>query len=169
MRGRVDRFFDPSSGDTYQIEKSIAAFRSGGLTGQGPGEGTVKNVLPDAHTDFIFAVVAEEFGLIACLLLVGLFALVVVRTLRRIGREDDHFVQLAASGLILLFGLQAFINMAVNLNLLPSKGMTLPFISYGGSSLLAVSLTMGVVLALTRRRARISPSHQRSRRSEFVQ
>lgn len=152
VTSRIDRFLYPASGDTFQVEKSINAFLQGGWFGRGPGEGTVKRILPDAHTDYIFAVVGEEFGAIACLLLVGLFAFIVLRGLARAFATEDHFVQLAASGLIFLFGLQAFINMAVNLNLLPSKGMTLPFISYGGSSLLALSLTAGMILALLRKR-----------------
>ncbi len=152
VTSRIDRFLDPASGDTFQVNTAINAFLQGGLFGRGPGEGTVKRILPDAHTDYIFAVVGEEFGMIACLLLVGLFAFIVLRGLARAFAAEDHFVQLAASGLIFLFGLQAFINMAVNLNLLPSKGMTLPFISYGGSSLLALSLTAGMILALLRKR-----------------
>lgn len=152
VTSRIDRFLDPASGDTFQVNTAINAFLEGGVFGRGPGEGTVKRILPDAHTDYIFAVVGEEFGMIACLLLVGLFAFIVLRGLARAFAAEDHFVQLAASGLIFLFGLQAFINMAVNLNLLPSKGMTLPFISYGGSSLLALSLTAGMILALLRKR-----------------
>ncbi len=152
VTSRIDRFLDPSSGDTFQVTTAMNAFMQGGPFGRGPGEGTVKRILPDAHTDYIFAVVGEEFGMIACLLLVGLFAFIVLRGLARAFAAEDHFVQLAASGLIFLFGLQAAINMAVNLNLLPSKGMTLPFISYGGSSLVALSLTAGMILALLRKR-----------------
>lgn len=156
VTSRIDRFLDPASGDTFQITTAINAFLQGGLFGRGPGEGTVKRILPDAHTDYIFAVVGEEFGMIACLLLVGLFAFIVLRGLARAFAAEDHFVQLAASGLLFLFGLQAVINMAVNLNLLPSKGMTLPFISYGGSSLLALSVTAGMILALLRKRPGIA-------------
>lgn len=152
VASRIDRFLDPSSGDTFQVSTAINAFMQGGLFGRGPGEGTVKRILPDAHTDYIFAVVGEEFGMIACLLLACLFGFIVLRGLARAFAAEDHFVQLAASGLIFLFGLQAVINMAVNLNLLPSKGMTLPFISYGGSSLLALSITTGMLLALLRKR-----------------
>lgn len=152
VASRIDRFLDPSSGDTFQVSTAINAFMQGGLFGRGPGEGTVKRILPDAHTDYIFAVVGEEFGAVTCLLLAGLFGFIVLRGLARAFAEEDHFVQLAASGLIFLFGLQAVINMAVNLNLLPSKGMTLPFISYGGSSLLALSITTGMILALLRKR-----------------
>ena len=149
---RIDGFLDPSSGDSYQVDRSLEAFTNGGLYGRGPGEGTVKQFLPDAHADFIFAVAGEELGLFACLLIVGLFAFVVLRGLSRVLRENSQFVQLAATGLLVAFGLQALINMGSALHLMPTKGMTLPFISYGGSSLLALSLGMGMLLALTRRR-----------------
>ncbi|MEM1138499.1 MAG: putative peptidoglycan glycosyltransferase FtsW [Pseudomonadota bacterium] len=154
VQDRFVQFFAGTSDAPRQIDMSLDAFRAGGLVGQGPGEGVVKQSLPDAHTDFVFAVLGEEFGLVACLLVLGVFGVLMVRGIQRTLRQDDHFVQLASTGLLLLLGLQAFINMAVALNLIPSKGMTLPFISYGGSSLLAVSLTMGLLLALTRRRAR---------------
>lgn len=149
---RVNSFFDPSTGDTFQVTTALDAFRTGGLFGRGPGEGVVKQILPDAHTDYIFAVAGEEFGLIVCLFLAGLFAFVVLRGLSRLARETDLFILLAAGGLLVMFGLQAVINIGVNLNLLPSKGMTLPFVSYGGSSLLALAATMGMVLAMTRTR-----------------
>jgi len=127
--------------------------RNGGLFGRGPGEGRIKEVLPDAHADFILAVAGEEFGLIVCLLLVLLFAVVVFRGLSRAFRDDDLFVLLAVAGLMVQFALQAIINMASTLNMMPPKGMTLPFISYGGSSTMAIALGMGMVLALTRTRA----------------
>ncbi|MGB3021040.1 MAG: FtsW/RodA/SpoVE family cell cycle protein, partial [Methyloceanibacter sp.] len=130
------------------------SFLRGGWFGRGPGEGTVKDVLPDSHTDFIFAVTAEEYGLIACLILLAVFAFIVLRGLSKASQEPDGFIRHATAGLIMLFGLQALINMAVNVGLLPAKGMTLPFISYGGSSLLAMALTMGFALGLTRRRPR---------------
>ena len=152
VASRIDRFLDPASGDTYQIETAMNAFQAGGFFGTGPGEGMVKRVLPDAHTDFIFAVIGEEFGLLACLGLVLLFGFIVVRGFLLLLREEDPFVFLSVGGLLGLFGLQALINIGVNLNLLPAKGMTLPFISYGGSSLLAMAMAMGMVLALTRRR-----------------
>ena len=126
---------------------------AGGITGRGPGEGIVKRILPDAHTDFIFAVAAEEYGIIAGLVIIGIFAAIVIRTLRQAMDEPDLFVQFASCGLVALFGLQALINMSVNVNLMPAKGMTLPFISYGGSSLFALAFAMGMLLALTRRRA----------------
>ena len=151
---RVDAFMgDDTLG--YQIGQALKAIAAGGLFGRGPGEGIVKNHLPDAHSDFIFAATAEEFGILFCLCLVGLFVGIVGRALYRINGAQDRFVQLAATGLISGFAVQAFINMAVNLHLMPTKGMTLPFISYGGSSLLAMSLGMGMLLALTRRGARL--------------
>ena len=150
---RIDRFLDPSSGDTYQVDRARDAIVHGGILGVGPGDGAVKRILPDAHTDFIFAVAAEEYGLLLGLLLILLFGFIVVRGLARALSDNDQFVQIAASGLFVLFGFQAFINIAVNLMLLPPKGMTLPFVSYGGSSLVALALTMGLALALTRKRA----------------
>lgn len=152
VASRVDRFLDPASGDSYQVNRSLEAFMNGGLFGRGPGEGNVKSVLPDAHSDFIFAVAGEELGVLVCLLIVGLFALVVLRALSRALRENSLFVMLASAGLAVQFGLQASINMGSSLRLIPAKGMTLPFISYGGSSLIAVALTIGMLLALTRRR-----------------
>ncbi|WP_428642651.1 putative lipid II flippase FtsW [Roseibium sp.] len=149
---RVDQFLDPSSGDTFQVDTAMESFQAGGWFGRGPGEGTVKLILPDSHADFIFAVVGEEFGAIACLILVSVFAFIVIRGLRHAGRDQDAFSRLATAGLVVLFGLQATINLAVNLHLMPAKGMTLPFISYGGSSLLSSAMTAGAILALTRRR-----------------
>ncbi|WP_372491107.1 FtsW/RodA/SpoVE family cell cycle protein [Falsiroseomonas oryziterrae] len=152
VQSRVHRFINPESGDNYQVSVALEAFGHGGLLGRGPGEGRVKNVLPDAHADFVFAVAGEEFGLVICLLILGLFAFVVVRGLVRLLGETDLFVVLAAAGLLTQFGLQAFVNMASSLHLIPTKGMTLPFVSYGGSSVLAIALGMGFLLALTRRR-----------------
>ena len=149
---RIDAFLDPSSGDHYQVDRSIEAFMNGGLFGRGPGEGTVKAQLPDVHADFIFAVAGEEFGALVCLGIVALFAFVVLRSLSKLLAERSLFVLLAATGLLVQFGLQALINMGSTLRLMPTKGMTLPFISYGGSSLLALALGMGMLLALTRRR-----------------
>jgi cell division protein FtsW len=154
VRGRIERFFDKSSGDSFQIDTAMEAFAQGGWLGKGPGEGSVKRILPDAHTDFIFAVTAEEFGVVVCLGVLFLFALIVLRGLWLARRSEDGFCKLAVTGLLLMFGLQAAINMAVNLHLLPAKGMTLPFISYGGSSLLSLALGMGFLIALTRRRPR---------------
>jgi cell division protein FtsW len=149
---RVDSFLHPGSGDTFQVDTAREAILNGGWLGQGPGEGTVKRILPDAHTDFIFAVAAEEFGIIACVLLVLVFAFIVLRGMSHALRERDPFVRLAAAGLSVLIGVQAGINMAVNLGLAPAKGMTLPMVSYGGSSLISVAIAIGMILALTRRR-----------------
>jgi len=149
---RVDRFLDPEAGLGYQVGRALDAFRNGGWAGRGPGEGRVKEVLPDAHADFIFAVVGEEFGLIACLIILALFCFVVLRGFTNAAKDHDLFVLLAVAGLLTQFGLQALINMASTVNLMPPKGMTLPFISYGGSSTLALGLGLGMVLALTRSR-----------------
>jgi len=150
VASRIDRFINPATGDTYQVDTSLRAFETGGLFGIGPGEGRVKELLPDSHTDFIFAVAGEEFGILACLLVVGLFAFIVLRGFSRVLREANLFILLAVAGLLTQFGLQAIINMGVAVRLLPAKGMTLPFVSYGGSSLLATAIGMGMVLALTR-------------------
>jgi cell division protein FtsW len=149
---RIDRFLDPASGDNYQVGLALQAVQGAAWFGSGPGEGTVKYALPDAHSDFVFAVIAEEFGLLASLALLGLFAFVLLRGLARTEAVGDRFALLAAAGLLAQFGLQAIVNLGVNLSLLPAKGMTLPFISYGGSSLCALALGMGMFLALTRRR-----------------
>jgi cell division protein FtsW len=154
VQSRVERFLDPAAGDNYQVVTSLEAFGNGGLLGRGPGEGSVKDVLPDAHADFVFAVMGEEFGLLICLFVLGVFGFIVLRGLIKLVAEHDLFVVLAASGLVTSFGLQSFINMASTLHLIPTKGMTLPFVSYGGSSVLAVALGMGMLLALTRRRDR---------------
>jgi cell division protein FtsW len=151
---RFNRFFDRTSGDTFQIDNAVESFLRGGWFGRGPGEGTVKRILPDSHADFVFAVAAEEFGIILCLALVALFCFIVIRALSRALRNDDPFTRFAAAGLAILFGTQSAINMAVNLHLIPAKGMTLPFISYGGSSLLSLAYGMGMLLALTRERPR---------------
>ncbi|MBB3974533.1 putative lipid II flippase FtsW [Hansschlegelia beijingensis] len=151
---RIDRFLDPETGDNFQIQKATEAFTSAGWFGKGPGEGTVKRIIPDGHTDFIFAVTAEEFGLIFCIAIVAVYAFIVMRGLMHARREQDGFVRLAIAGLSMLFGLQSAINMAVNLHMMPAKGMTLPFISYGGSSMFALALGMGMLLGLTRRRPR---------------
>ena len=157
VRSRVTRFLDPASGDSYQVNTALEAFGNGGLLGRGPGEGRVKDMLPDAHADFVFAVVGEEFGLVLCLVMLGLFAFIVLRGLLRLLVEADMFIVLASAGLVTSFGLQAFVNMASSLHLIPTKGMTLPFVSYGGSSVLAVALGIGMLLALTRRRTRAEP------------
>jgi cell division protein FtsW len=151
---RIQRFLDPGSGDTFNIDQALESFWRGGWFGRGPGEGTVKRILPESHTDFVFAVAAEEFGIVLCLVLVALFMFIVLRALRHALRDEDPFARFAAAGLAVMFGLQAAINMAVNLHLMPAKGMTLPFISYGGSSMISLAYGMGMLLALTRDRPR---------------
>jgi cell division protein FtsW len=151
---RIKRFIDPSSGDTFNIDVALESFARGGWLGRGPGEGTVKRILPESHTDFVFAVAAEEFGIVLCLALLALFAFIVIRALLRSMRDDDPFCRFATAGLAILFGLQSAINMAVNVHLIPAKGMTLPFISYGGSSLISLAFGMGMLLAITRERPR---------------
>jgi cell division protein FtsW len=152
VQNRIDVFLDPSGNDAYQVTQSILSFSKGGLFGRGPGEGSIKSILPDAHADFVFAVIGEEFGAIACFIIVMLVMVVVLRGLLRMISEDNFFITLATTGLLMQFGLQAVINMSTSLNLIPTKGMTLPFISYGGSSLLAMAFGMGAVLAFTRKR-----------------
>jgi cell division protein FtsW len=151
VAGRIDRFLT-GEGDNFQVDTGREAIINGGWLGQGPGEGTVKRIIPDSHADFPFAVAAEEFGIVACILLVALFAFVVLRGLSHALRERDAYVRLAVAGLVLLFASQSTINLMVNLQLMPAKGMTLPFLSYGGSSLWSMAIAMGFVLALTRRR-----------------
>ncbi|NNM55775.1 FtsW/RodA/SpoVE family cell cycle protein [Acidocella sp.] len=149
---RVELFLHPTKTSAYQALTALSAFGNGGMFGLGPGEGQVKHYLPDARADFVFAVAGEEFGLFFCGFIIFVFAAIVIRALVRLLAEPNLFVVLAAGGLIAGFGLQAFVNMASSLSLIPTKGMTLPFISYGGSSVLAISIQMGYLLALTRRR-----------------
>jgi cell division protein FtsW len=151
---RIQRFLNPASGDSFNIDIATESFMRGGWFGQGPGEGTVKRILPESHTDFVFAVAAEEFGVALCLVLVALFAFIVIRALMRALRNEDPFARFAATGLAMLFGMQSAINMSVNLHLIPAKGMTLPFISYGGSSMLSLAYGIGMLLALTREQPR---------------
>jgi cell division protein FtsW len=151
---RIKRFLDPGSGDTFNIDIALESFARGGWLGKGPGEGTVKRILPESHTDFVFAVAAEEFGIVLCLILLALFAFIVIRALRHAISDEDPFTRFATAGLAILFGLQSAINMAVNLHLMPAKGMTLPFISYGGSSMLSLAYATGMLIALTRERPR---------------
>ena len=153
VASRIDRFIDPASGDNFQVATALQAFGNGGVFGRGPGEGQVKAKLPDAHSDFILAVAGEEFGLIVCLLVVGLFAFIMLRGFSRVMQENNLFILLATAGLLVQFSFQAIINMASTLRLMPTKGMTLPFISYGGSSMLALGLGIGMVLGFTRKRS----------------
>lgn len=161
IHARVDRFLaghaskkagQPMNAGDYQAQQAHDSFINGGWFGKGPGEGTVKRMLPDSHTDYIFAVVGEEYGLVMCAVIAGIFAWIVFRGLSHAMREEDAFIRYAVVGLVVLIGVQSSINMAVNLQLMPAKGMTLPFVSYGGSSLLAIAFEMGCLLALTRRR-----------------
>jgi len=159
VRARILKFLDPANGgggiaDTFQVDTARDSFLSGSWLGKGPGEGTLKRILPDAHTDFIFAVTGEEFGIITCLVLVSIFGFIVLRGLVKASHDDDAFCRFSAAGLLMMFGLQSAINMAVNLHLMPAKGMTLPFISYGGSSLISLALGMGFLVAVTRKRPR---------------
>jgi cell division protein FtsW len=156
VAGRIKKFLNPGSGDTFNIDIATESFIRGGWFGQGPGEGTVKRLLPESHTDFVFAVGAEEFGVVMCLVVVALFAFIVIRALARAMRNDEPFTRFAAAGLAILFGTQSAINMAVNLHLIPAKGMTLPFISYGGSSMISLAYGVGMLLALTREQPRAS-------------
>jgi cell division protein FtsW len=151
VAGRIDRFMT-GEGDTFQVDMGREALINGGWFGVGPGEGTIKRVIPDSHADFVFSVAGEEFGLIMCFFIMSIFAFIVLRGLSTALKEQDDFTRYAVGGLVTVFGLQSVINMAVNLQLMPAKGMTLPFISYGGSSQIAIAISMGMVLALTRRR-----------------
>ena len=154
VRNRIDQFLHPTESG-YQTGLALKAFEHGGFAGVGPGAGTIKYRIPDAHSDFIFAVAGEEFGFVLCGIIAILFGLLTVRLLLRSANARDGFAQLAGAGLATVCALQAFINMGVAISLLPAKGMTLPFISYGGSSLFSVALTMGLALAVTRQRPQV--------------
>lgn len=162
VAGRIDRFLT-GEGDTFQVDTAREAIIRGDWFGQGPGEGIVKRIIPDSHTDFIFSVAAEEFGIIFCMALVSIFAVLVMRGLSHAFREKNDFNRFAVAGLVLQIGFQSMINVGVNLELLPAKGMTLPLISYGGSSMVAICVTAGFILALTRHR----PEKRASERSLF--
>ena len=150
---RVHSFLGKGSEEGgHQVDKALDAIRAGGLFGRGPGEGVMKRQVPDGFTDFIYALAAEEYGLVFSLALISVLGFVVIRGLYKAMRLQDSFEQVAAAALFVLVGQQAFINVAVNLKMIPTKGMTLPFISYGGSSMLAMGLTLGFAMALTRRR-----------------
>jgi cell division protein FtsW len=151
VAGRIDKFLT-GEGDTFQIDTAREAIIRGDWFGQGPGEGIVKRIIPDAHTDFIFSVAAEEFGIVFCIALVAIFTILVLRGLSHAYRERNDFNRFAVAGLVLQMGVQSIINIGVNLELLPAKGMTLPLISYGGSSMVAICVTAGFILALTRHR-----------------
>lgn len=148
---RVDQFLYGSNETSYQINRAMEAFQNGNLVGKGPGEGTVKLHIPDAHTDFVFAVAGEEYGVWLCLIIILLFAAIVIRSLRIALKESNLFAMYAEVGLAASLGIQAFVNMASSLHIIPTKGMTLPFISYGGSSLLGCAVEVGFLLAVTRK------------------
>lgn len=154
VRDRLERFLNPESSDTYQVDQANEAIMSGHLWGRGAGEGVVKHQLPDAHTDFIFAVVVEEFGIIVGLMIMGLFLVLVLRGFSRVINQEDRFVLLAAGGLLTLISLHVCVNVGVALHVMPTTGMTLPFISYGGSSSFAMAIVMGLLLALLRKQGR---------------
>ncbi|MDF1634569.1 putative lipid II flippase FtsW [Mycoplana sp. MJR14] len=162
VAGRIDRFLT-GEGDTFQVDTAREAIIRGDWFGKGPGEGVVKRIIPDSHTDFIFSVAAEEFGIIFCMIIVAVFAFVVLRGLNHAFKERNDFARFAVAGLVLLIGTQSMINVGVNLELLPAKGMTLPLISYGGSSMTAICVTAGFILALTRHR----PEKRATERSLF--
>lgn len=151
FHARVDQFLYGSDETSYQINRAMEAFQNGNLVGRGPGEGTVKLHIPDAHTDFVFAVAGEEYGVWLCLIIIVLFAVIITRALRAAMKETNLFVMYAEVGLAASLGLQAFVNMASSLHIIPTKGMTLPFISYGGSSLLGSAIEIGMLLAITRK------------------
>ena len=161
VRFRVDSFLNPTDYDTYQIDKARQAIEHGGLFGAGPGEGTVKRVLPDAHTDFVYAVAGEEYGLVLLVFLTVIFAVITIKGIMEASKQADIYQRAAGVGLYAIFGLQAAVNMSVNLSLIPPKGMTLPLVSSGGSSLLGSALTLGLALALTRRQPESTLSHLR--------
>ena len=161
VRFRVDSFLNPTDYDTYQIDKARQAIERGGLFGAGPGEGTVTRVLPDAHTDFVYAVAGEEYGLVVLVLLTVIFAVIAIKGIMEASKQADIYQRAAGVGLYAIFGLQAAVNMSVNLSLIPPKGMTLPLVSSGGSSLLGSALTLGLALALTRRQPESTLSHLR--------
>jgi len=149
---RIDGFLSPDVDPTTQLGYATNAIQEGGFFGVGVGEGAVKWSLPDAHTDFIIAVAAEEYGLILVLCIIALYSVIVLRSFFRLMKERDPFIRLAGTGLAAMFGVQAMINMGVAVRLLPAKGMTLPFVSYGGSSLIAGGIAVGMLLAFTRTR-----------------
>jgi cell division protein FtsW len=149
---RINTFMISDISNNYQVSKSLLAYEKGGIRGMGPGEGIIKYSLPDSHTDFIFAVAGEEFGSVTCAIISMIFCFIVIKTLIVTIKQDDYYIALASSGIISQFALQAIINISVTLNLIPTKGMTLPFISYGGSSIIAMSINMGIILSFTRKK-----------------
>lgn len=152
VQSRINSFIFSENYENMQADLSINAINTGGLFGVGPGEGTLKNILPESHTDYIFAVIAEEFGIIGCMILLGIFLMIAYRVFKRIYNEKNHFLQISLFSLVIYFSLQALVHISVNLNLIPSTGMTLPFISYGGSSIIGISITFGLIMLLSKKR-----------------
>jgi cell division protein FtsW len=152
VRDRIERFLNPSGNDTYQVDQAMDAIMSGRMFGRGAGEGVVKHTLPDAHTDFIFPVIVEEFGIIAGLIILLLFGLLVWRGFQRLVNQEDRFMLLAGGGMLSLIAVHVCVNMGVSLQVIPTTGMTLPFISYGGSSSFAMAILFGFLLAMLRRK-----------------
>ena len=148
---RINTFLDPKSGDNFQSQKALEAIKQGGLTGQGMGEGILKDKVPEAHTDYIIAVISEEFGAIFVLFVVILFLFIGYKVISKVFNEQDEFLKLALVGLISLLIIQTFIHLGVNTRLLPTTGMTLPFLSYGGSSLVGSSIIAGIILNFSRK------------------
>jgi cell division protein FtsW len=151
VQDRIHRFIDADE-KNYQVERSLDAFVNGSLFGEGPGNGVVKNFIPDAHTDFVFAVVGEEYGIISCIMIIVIFAYLITRVVRRALDEENRFTYLALCGLMMQFTMQVIVNIGVSIKLFPTKGMTLPFISYGGSSMMSMAICFGLILALTKRK-----------------
>ena len=151
---RIDGFLE---GTTYQVSKSLQSFESGGFWGTGPGEGFYKKFLPDAHSDFVFAVEAEEYGILICLIIILIYSLIVYRAFKLSFINKNLFFIIAVSGLTFQFGIQTLIHMASNTNLIPTKGMTLPFLSYGGSSMISSAIIAGILLSLTRKNISLNP------------
>ncbi len=149
---RIDGFLNPELTDNFQVNRSILALSKGGIFGKGPGEGVIKNTIPDSHADFIFAVIGEELGLIFCIFVIFIFATIVIRGYVKIIRENDLFTIYSLAGLLMQIALQSIVNIGVSIKLMPAKGMTLPFLSYGGSSMIAISITVGIILSLTRKK-----------------
>jgi cell division protein FtsW len=156
VQKRINLFFDPENNENYQVSKSLLAFENGGIYGKGPGEGTIKQVLPDSHTDFIFAVAGEELGSIVCIFICSIFMFLIIRGFVNLLKQEDPFVIFASAGILSQIAMQSIINMGVSLNLFPTKGMTLPFISYGGSSTIAISIGFGMYLGLIKNIADVS-------------
>jgi cell division protein FtsW len=151
VEDRINKFLD-GEGKNYQVERSLDAFVNGSFFGTGPGNGVVKKFIPDAHTDFIFAVIGEEYGALTCAMIIILFAYLITRIVKRALDEENMFVYLSLFGLMMQFTIQVIVNIGVNLRLLPAKGMTLPFISYGGSSMISMAICFGLILAFTKRK-----------------